>query len=120
MAGSSKCYLEDSMGKYKETSGNCSGLIFCSLYEGLGLPPIEGMNCGCPLLLSDIEPLHETCHDAAVFVNPLDVEEIAEGMMKLASNNGLWSLRSFQVHLLTKRKPGMPVPDYLKSTVNPG
>lgn len=88
--------FEDSMGKYKEHLESCSGLIFCSLYEGLGLPPIEGMNCGCPLLLSDIEPLHETCHDAAVFVNPLDVEEIAEGMMKLASNNGLWSLRSFQ------------------------
>ena len=88
--------FEDSMDKYKEHLESCSGLIFCSLYEGLGLPPIEGMNCGCPLLLSDIEPLHETCHDAAVFVNPLDVEEIAEGMMKLASNNGLWSLRSFQ------------------------
>lgn len=88
--------FEDSMDKYKEHLKNCSGLIFCSLYEGLGLPPIEGMNCGCPLLLSDIEPLHETCHDAAVFVCPLDVEEIAEGMMKLALNNELWSSRSFQ------------------------
>lgn len=88
--------FEDSMDKYKEHLENCSGLIFCSLYEGLGIPPIEGMNCGCPLLLSDIEPLHETCHDAAVFVSPFDVEEIAGGMMKLITNNRLWSMRSFQ------------------------
>lgn len=88
--------FEDSMDKYVEHLENSSGLIFCSLYEGLGIPPIEGMNCGCPLLLSDIEPLHETCHDAAVFVHPLDVQEIADGMLKLALNNRLWSLRSFQ------------------------
>ncbi len=88
--------FENSMDKYKEHLENCSGLIFCSLYEGLGLPPVEGMKYGCPLLLSDIEPLHETCHDAAVYVCPLDAEEIAEGMMKLVLNNRLWSLRSFQ------------------------
>jgi len=88
--------FEESMNKYKEHLENCSGLIFCSLNEGLGMPPIEGMNCGCPLLLSDIEPLHETCDDAAVFVCPFNVEEIADGMMKLALDNRLWSLRSFQ------------------------
>ncbi len=86
----------ESMDNYKEHLENCSGLIFCSIYEGFGIPPVEGMECGCPLLLSDIESLHETCHDAAVFVDPLDVEKIAEGMMKLIMNKRLWSLRSFQ------------------------
>ncbi len=88
--------FENSMDKYEEHLKKSAGLIFCSLYEGLGIPPIEGMSCGCPLLLSDIAPLHESCDGAAVFVDPYDVQMIAEGMMQLAHNNRLWSLSSSQ------------------------
>ena len=44
--------------------------IFPSLYEGFGLPPIEAMSCGCPVLVSDIPVLHEVCGDAATYFDP--------------------------------------------------
>ncbi|MCR4582032.1 MAG: glycosyltransferase family 4 protein [Prevotella sp.] len=50
--------------------------IFPSVYEGFGLPPLEAMNCGCPVLASDIPVLREVCGDAAVYFNPHDVGDI--------------------------------------------
>ena len=44
--------------------------IFPSLYEGFGLPPIEALSCGCPVLVSDIPVLHEVCGDAATYFDP--------------------------------------------------
>jgi|GEM_PF-1055941 len=78
--------VEPSMGRYRDYIDRCSGLVFCSLHEGLGLPPIEAMQHGCALLCSDIAPLRETCGKAAVFVNPLSVDDIASGMEALISD----------------------------------
>lgn len=50
--------------------------IFPSVYEGFGLPPIEAMHCGCPVLASNIPVLREVCGDAAVYFNPYDIESI--------------------------------------------
>ena len=47
-----------------------SCFIFPSIYEGFGLPTIEAMKCGCPVLSSDIPVLREVCGDAAIFFNP--------------------------------------------------
>ena len=44
--------------------------IFPSIYEGFGLPPIEAMSCGCPVLVSDIPVLREVCGDAAIYFDP--------------------------------------------------
>ncbi|HEX2958011.1 MAG TPA: glycosyltransferase family 1 protein [Chitinispirillaceae bacterium] len=87
--------FENSMVNYDYHLKNSSGLIFCSLYEGLGLPPIEGMSYGCPLLVSDIPSVHETCDNAAIFVDPMNLEHIAEGMHQLARNTTVWSSRSY-------------------------
>lgn len=57
--------------------------VFPSLYEGFGLPPVEAMACGTPVLTSDVCSLPEVTGDAAILVNPLDVEEIAAGINKL-------------------------------------
>lgn len=46
--------------------------VFPSLYEGFGLPPLEAMACGCPVLVSDIPVEREVCGDAAQYFNPLD------------------------------------------------
>ncbi len=50
--------------------------IFPSIYEGFGLPPIEAMSCGCPVLASDIPVLKEVCGDAAEYFNPYDIVNI--------------------------------------------
>ena len=50
--------------------------VFPSLYEGFGLPPLEAMACGCPVLVSDIPVEREVCGDAAQYFNPLDSKNI--------------------------------------------
>ena len=53
-----------------------SCFIFPSIYEGFGLPPLEAMACGCPVLASDIPVEREVCGDAALYFNPYDVQSI--------------------------------------------
>ncbi len=56
---------------------HAKALVFPSLYEGFGLPPLEAMACGCPAVVSKIGPMPEICGDAAVYCDPLDVDSIA-------------------------------------------
>jgi glycosyltransferase involved in cell wall biosynthesis len=59
-------------------------LAFPSLYEGFGLPPLEAMACGTPVLASNTSSLPEVVGDAGLLVDPLDVEAIATGLERLA------------------------------------
>ena len=54
-----------------------------SLWEGFGLPVLEAMACGTPVLTSDVSSLPEVAGDAALFVPPTDVEAIADGLTRL-------------------------------------
>ena len=63
------------------------GFVFPSLYEGFGLPPLEAMACGVPVLTSNVCSLPEVVGDAAILVNPLDVQEIAEGIRRLVEDS---------------------------------
>lgn len=63
--------------------------VFPSLYEGFGLPPLEAMACGCPVVVSNIASLSEVCGDAAYYVDPHDVKNIAEGIYKVAMKREL-------------------------------
>jgi len=65
------------------------GLIFPSLYEGFGLPPLEAMNCGCPVVISEQPALLEVCADAALHCQPYDVDQIAAHMRALAGDADL-------------------------------
>jgi glycosyltransferase involved in cell wall biosynthesis len=60
--------------------------IFPSLHEGFGLPPLEAMASGTPVVVSNTTSLPEVCGDAACYVDPYDVESIAEGIHKILSN----------------------------------
>jgi len=56
---------------------------FISLYEGFGLPPLEAMACGCPVLCSNTTSLPEVVGNAAFTVNPNDIEKISEKIKKI-------------------------------------
>jgi glycosyltransferase involved in cell wall biosynthesis len=61
---------------------NARAFLFPSLYEGFGVPPLEAMLFGCPVIASDIEPVREACGDAAWYFNPADRLELAALLTK--------------------------------------
>jgi glycosyltransferase involved in cell wall biosynthesis len=61
-------------------------MAFPSLYEGFGLPVLEAMACGVPVLASNTSCLPEVAGGAAVFVNPKNVEAMSDALLKLVSN----------------------------------
>jgi glycosyltransferase involved in cell wall biosynthesis len=62
-------------------------LIHPSLYEGFGLTLLEAMSCGCPVIASHTASIPEVCHDAALYINPLNPNEIAAAMEKISQNS---------------------------------
>lgn len=63
-------------------------LAFPSLYEGFGLPIVEAMACGTPVLTSPRGSLREIAGDAAEFIDPVDVNSIAEGLYRILCDPG--------------------------------
>jgi len=68
---------------------NASLFVFPSLYEGFGLPPLEAMACGCPTVVSKVASLPEVCGDASYYVDPYDIESIADGIYKVLTDENL-------------------------------
>lgn len=63
--------------------------VYPSLYEGFGLPPLESMTYGCPVINSDIPALREVSEDAALYVDPFDVEDITAKINQLLKDESL-------------------------------
>ena len=63
-------------------------LVYPSLYEGFGLPPLEAMACGTPVVTSSNTSLPEVVGDAAMLVDAEDVHSIADGILRAVSANG--------------------------------
>lgn len=64
-------------------------LLWPSLSEGFGLPPVEAMACGTPVVSSIVTSIPEVCGDAALLVEPTDVERIFEAMRRLLSDDAM-------------------------------
>ncbi|CAN5270064.1 glycosyltransferase family 1 protein [soil metagenome] len=71
--------------------GGAAAFVFPSLYEGFGIPPLEAMACGCPVVCSRAASLPEVCGDAAEYVDPLDVGSIAAGISRVLNDASLRS-----------------------------
>src|SRR5262245_51011373 len=63
--------------------------VFPSLYEGFGLPPLEAMASGTPVVTSNVSSLPEVAGDAAVLVDPYDAHAIADGIHRVLSDETL-------------------------------
>jgi glycosyltransferase involved in cell wall biosynthesis len=64
-------------------------LVFPSFYEGFGLPVIEAMACGTPVVTSNVSSLPEVAGDAALLTDPNDPESIAEAMVRIVKDEAL-------------------------------
>lgn len=66
-----------------------AAFVYPSLYEGFGLPPLEAMASGTPVIVSQSSSLPEVIGDAGLYVNPLDAAELAATMKKVISDGDL-------------------------------
>lgn len=64
-------------------------LVYPSLYEGFGLPPVEAMACGTPVIASNTTALPEAVGEAALTVDPLGVDQLAAALERVVSDAGL-------------------------------
>lgn len=71
--------------RVRELLWGATALVYPSLYEGFGLPALEAMACGTPVVCSAAGSLGEVVGDAAIIVDPLSTESIADGIKRVAS-----------------------------------
>ena len=63
--------------------------VFPSLYEGFGLPPLEAMASGTPVITSNVSSLPEVVGDAALMIDPYEPDAIADAMRRVLTDEGL-------------------------------
>ena len=64
-------------------------LIYPSLYEGFGLPPLEAMACGTPVIASNLTSIPEVCSDSALLIDPYNIDELKDSIEHLLSDTML-------------------------------
>lgn len=69
--------------------GTAEAFIFPSFHESFGMPVLEAMACGCPVITSNVFSMPEVAGKAAIFVNPYSTEEIAEAIYEIVTNRKL-------------------------------
>jgi len=69
--------------------------VYPSLYEGFGLPPLEAMACGCPVIVSNSSSLPEVVGDAGILIDPDDVAGMAKAIIKVLRDDKLKREMSF-------------------------
>jgi glycosyltransferase involved in cell wall biosynthesis len=92
-------------GELRALYENAACFLFPSLYEGFGLPPLEAMACGCPVIVSREAALPEVCGDAAMYCDALSVDDIADKVAQMMGDAALresWRVRG-RAHARTFR-----------------
>lgn len=67
----------------------CDTFIYPSFYEGFGLPPLEAMNCGTPVIASNLTSIPEVVGDGGILINPYDISEISFAIGTLLGSENL-------------------------------
>lgn len=80
-------YVTD--GELRALYENAACFVFPSFYEGFGLPPLEAMHCGCPVVASSRASLPEVCGQAALFCDPSDPRDIAAKLRAVLTTDSL-------------------------------
>lgn len=65
----------------------CEMLVYPSFYEGFGLPPLEAMACGTPVITSNLTSLPEICEDSAILINPYDIQNLSDSINRVLNDN---------------------------------
>ena len=68
---------------------HATAFVFPSLYEGFGIPPLEAMTQGCPVLAADIPAVREASGDAALYFDPSTQDELIAAMRRIAADDAL-------------------------------
>lgn len=68
--------------------GAAAALVYVSYFEGFGIPIIEALSCGCPVITSNVSSMPEVVGKAGLLVDPLDVQNIVRMMQKVALQTG--------------------------------
>jgi len=68
---------------------NAKLFVFPSFHESFGFPPLEAMACGTPVIVSDKTALPEVCGDAAIYVDPHDITDIAQKIRMILNDESL-------------------------------
>ncbi len=82
--------------KLVELYRTAAALVFPSLYEGFGQPPLEAMACGCPVACSNVASLPEVVGDAARLFNPSSTEEIVAAVEDVLTDPDPWRRRGVE------------------------
>ncbi len=96
---------------------NALCFVFPSRYEGFGIPPLEAMSLGCPVVASDIPPVKEVCGEAATYFDPTDADQLAQKLVAITSDpeaKERWRAKGLtRAQIFSWRKAASIVADHL-------